>query len=69
MAYRIAKRTVQQDDKEIVEIYGLSTDSKPSGFASGSTFIAIDTKKIYMYEESGDDWYDWTSDSSSGGGT
>ena len=67
--FRITKRRVMDDDKEQIEAYGKSTATKPSGYASGSTFIAVDTKKIYMYEESDDTWYDWTSESSSGGGT
>lgn len=37
-------------------IYGSSTESKPTGYADGSVFIETDTHKIYMYDETANQW-------------
>ena len=46
-------KTPLDDGYIMVEAYGLSTDSKPTftGMATGSTFVAVDTGKAYLYEE------------------
>ena len=47
-----------------VELYGLSTDTKPTGIfegirlANGSTFYAMDTKAVYIYDEENERWLD-----------
>ena len=46
---------------------GLSTDTKPSGFANGSEFEEIDTGKVYTYDYTGDEWYE-VAQSGGGGG-
>jgi len=59
MAVRMIK-TVLDDGSTMVEAYGKSTDSKPSfaGMATGSTFVAVDTGKAYLYEEEEPEWYE-----------
>ena len=44
-----------------VELRGLSTDTKPTEYSNkkidnGSTFIEIDTGKIYMFDLDGSEW-------------
>ena len=39
-------------DKNYVELFGLSTDSKPTaGIVTGSIFCEVDTGKVYFYNE------------------
>ena len=47
------------------EFFGLSTDEKPKGIidggikiTNGSVFVEIDTKKIYMFDEENQIWYE-----------
>ncbi len=43
--------------KQIVEIYCLSTDSKPTtGIANGSWLIEINTGDVYIFNEAGTAW-------------
>ena len=53
-------KTPLDDGYIMVEAYGLSTDSKPTftGMATGSTYVAVDTGKAYMYDESTPTWYE-----------
>ena len=49
------------DNKVNVELRGLSTDTKPTtinGYVieNGSSFIEIDTGKIYLYNETSEEW-------------
>lgn len=53
---RILVREPQLDDIHYVEMTGLSTDNKPTGFATGSIFIEVDTGKSYFYDEAGVQW-------------
>lgn len=44
-----------------VELRGLSTDQKPTeinekGVQNGSTFIEIDTGKVYLFDEENNQW-------------
>lgn len=68
MAVRILKREPQLDDIHYVEAYGLSTDSKPTGFATGSVFIEVDTGKVYLYDEDGAAWNEVGGTEAAGGG-
>lgn len=34
----------------------LSTDTKPTGMANGSSLMEMDTGKVYMYDEEGEQW-------------
>lgn len=49
----------------VLDLRGLSTDIKPTRtndepygkvLGNGSTFIEIDTSKVFMYDEDGDAW-------------
>ena len=49
------------EDSIFVEIRGLSTDDKPTEYydkeiGNGSTYIEIDTGKIYMYDADTEEW-------------
>jgi hypothetical protein len=51
----------QEETFIIVELRGLSTDTKPTEINgktinNGSTFIEIDTGKIYFYDLSNEEW-------------
>ena len=47
-----------------LEICGLSTDEKPIGIingvdiVNGSTFVEMDTAKVFMYSQSDSTWYE-----------
>ena len=41
--------------KKYVEIFGLSTDSKPvAGIVTGSKFTEVNTGDVYLFDETGD---------------
>lgn len=43
-----------------VEVFGLSTDSKPTdNVKNGMIFIEMDTSKIYFYDEANHQWREW----------
>lgn len=46
---------------QYIEAAGLSTDTKPEveNMATGSTFIAVDTKKVYMWNETAESWVEF----------
>lgn len=48
--------------------YGLSTDTKPTDVANGSTFYEIDTDKQYWFDFAGQTWIDPTSPAPDDGG-
>lgn len=44
-------------DKNYVELFGLSTDSKPTtGIVTGSVFVEVDTGKAYLFNETASAW-------------
>lgn len=48
-----------KDGNEIimVQLAGLSTDSKPTdGIATGSSFLEVNTGKVFLYDETGSTW-------------
>ena len=53
---RMLVREPQLDDIHYVELAGLSTDTKPTGFATGSSFFEVDTSDVYFYDEAGKTW-------------
>ena len=53
---RMLVREPQQDDIHYVELSGLSTDEKPTGYATGSLFLEVDTGDVYAYDEEGAEW-------------
>lgn len=51
----------QSDTYTMLELKGLSTDTKPTKMGvfnidNGSTFIEIDTGKIYLYDLENEEW-------------
>lgn len=45
---------------ELVELYGLSTDTKPTtGVMNGSSFVEMDTGKLYFFDAEGSEWKEW----------
>lgn len=49
-------------------LYGLSTDTKPTDVANGSTFFEIDTDKQFWFDFAGQTWIDPTSPAPDDGG-
>lgn len=45
--------------KAPMQFVGLSTDTKPTSATNGSTFIEMDTGKIYFYNEDGQEWLEF----------
>ena len=44
-------------DKKYVELFGLSTDSKPTtGIVTGSVFVEVDTGKCFLFNEDASEW-------------
>lgn len=44
-------------EKKYVELFGLSTDAKPtSGIVTGSVFVEVDTGKAYLFNEAASTW-------------
>lgn len=52
----------------VEEFYGLSTDTKPTNTANGSTFFEMDTGKMYRFNFSGTTWTETTHYGSDGFG-
>ena len=45
------------DSKKYAEMFGLSTDSKPTtGLVTGSKFTEVDTGDVYLFDEVGGTW-------------
>ena len=46
---------------ESTTMFGLSTDTKPTGtgVVNGSAFIEMDTGKIYFFDATGNQWLEW----------
>lgn len=54
---RITNETTYPANKRYIEAFGLSTDSKPTtGIITGSTFVEVDTAKVYLFNESASAW-------------
>lgn len=55
--------TYQSEDGVFVRqrqtLFGLSTDSKPTNVGNGSTFIEMNTGKIYFFDAAGSTWRAW----------
>ena len=41
---------------DYIECAGLSTDSKPTGVATGSIFTEVDTGDVYFYNATAETW-------------
>lgn len=44
------------DMGNVYDLRGLSSDEKPDYIGNGSTFLEIDTGKIYIYDKEHDKW-------------
>ena len=49
------------EEYKLVELRGLSTDTKPTTIGAdkidnGSTYIEIDTGKVYLFDLEGEEW-------------
>lgn len=54
---RINVTTAYADGKKQVEIYGTSSETKPTtGIAFGSVFIEVDTGKAFLFNEANSTW-------------
>ena len=43
------------EEKKYVEMFGLSTDTKPTtGLVSGSKFTEVNTGDVFLFDETGD---------------
>jgi hypothetical protein len=40
------------------ELYGLSTDEKPTTYKNGDMFYEMDTKKCYVFDEENKKWWE-----------
>lgn len=45
--------------KSVIEGDCLSTDTKPTKYANGSTLIEMDTGTVYKYDDENDTWRAW----------
>lgn len=58
---RVEKLAFNQKDPQIVELRGLSTDTKPTEISgikvgNGSIFVEIDTGNIFLYDQENEEW-------------
>ena len=54
---RITNETTYPANKRYIEVFGLSTDSKPTtGVITGSVFVEVDTGKAYLFNEASSTW-------------
>lgn len=56
--------TVYDEDKQRTHIHRegtcLSTDTKPTDREGGSVLMEIGTSKVYIYDQAGGIWREWT---------
>lgn len=54
---RLVEVTEEGQAKFIAELFGTSNDDKPtSGYCNGTTFLEVDTGKIYLFNEDTSSW-------------
>lgn len=54
---RITDEKIMSGGKRLIEVYGLSTDDKPTtDVMQGSVFIEIDTSYAYFFNEASSEW-------------
>ena len=58
---KVEKLAFNQEDPQIVELRGLSTDTKPTEIGgikvgNGSIFVEIDTGNIFLYDQENEEW-------------
>lgn len=52
----ILAKAASVDGRSIMDLAGLSTDTKPTGKLNGSSFTEIDTGDKYYYDEENGEW-------------
>jgi len=53
----VKNRDFTNIDKAVREYCGLSTDTKPTtGIKNGSTLLEMDTKKVFIFDETNSIW-------------
>ena len=40
----------------VADIRGLSTDTKPTTYPNGSTFVEMDTGKVFIFDAENEEW-------------
>ena len=40
----------------VADIRGLSTDTKPTNYPNGSTFVEMDTGKVFIFDTENEEW-------------
>lgn len=54
---RILEQKIIEGNKCYIEAAGLSTDTKPTvNIVTGSVFVAVDTGKGYLFNETSGEW-------------
>ena len=54
---RVTKQTAFTPEKNYVEMFGLSTDTKPTALiVTGSVFVEVDTGDAYLFDEASSTW-------------
>lgn len=49
--------TEQGEELYIANLFGASSDSKPTtGYANGSTFVEVNTGKLFLFNEAAQTW-------------
>lgn len=57
MAVRVLEEKIYDGTLRYIEAYGISTDTKPTeNVINGSTFIEVDTSKVYFFNEDASVW-------------
>ena len=52
----VTKFSCYADGHCVSNCYGLSTDAKPLDVCNASVFYEMDTKKVYMFDETNKQW-------------
>ena len=52
----ITKNDCSASMLRVVEMRGLSTDTKPTNVGNASTFYEMDTRKLFMFDEQNGVW-------------
>ena len=53
---------IKDKDNALLDIRGLSTDAKPTkDISNGSSFIEMDTGKIYFFDADNKEWLEFSS--------
>lgn len=42
-----------------INVFGLSTDQKPTDVINGSRYIEMDTDKVFLFDAEGKEWLEW----------